>query len=171
MRWNPRPGRSGTAEDQVYLCSPETATASALTGVITDPRTMDMPYPRFDAPMALTINTALLVSPEAGQGDIDLEIGPNIKPLPEFDSLPDRIDGPVLLKLGDDVSTDEIMPAGAEVLPLRSNIPEISRFVFSRVDASYPERASVHRQGGSFVVAGTNYGQGSSREHAALAPR
>ncbi|MEJ2641439.1 MAG: aconitate hydratase [Desulfosarcinaceae bacterium] len=174
LRTVPRnfPGRSGTVEDQVYLCSPETATASVLAGVITDPRTLDMTYPRFAPPDRLKINTALLVPPETGTEPVELEKGPNIKPLPDFDSLPDRLEGPVLLKMGDDISTDEIMPAGAAVLPLRSNIPEISRFAFSRIDKGYYERAMACRDdGGSFVVGGNNYGQGSSREHAALAPR
>ena len=173
LRTVPRnfPGRSGTVEDQVYLCSPETATASALTGVITDPRTLEMPYPRFTQPTGLKINTALLVPPDERQAAVELEKGPNIKPMPDFEALPDRLEGSVLLKVGDDVSTDEIMPAGAAALPLRSNIPEISRFVFSRIDASYHERAMACRNGGSFVAGGDNYGQGSSREHAALAPR
>jgi aconitate hydratase len=177
LRTVPRnfPGRSGTVEDQVYLCSPETATASALKGAITDPRTLDMPYPRFRRPEKLNINTALLVDPQLGPGEgdsaVELEKGPNIKPLPDFEALPDRLEGPVLLKMGDDISTDEIMPAGAAVLPYRSNIPEISRFAFSRIDESYYDRAMACRDGGSFVVGGKNYGQGSSREHAALAPR
>lgn len=173
LRTVPRnfPGRSGTAEDQVYLCSPETAAASALTGVITDPRTIDMPYPHFKPPERLKINASLLVPPLDSSDGVELEKGPNIKPLPEFEALPDVLEGPVLLKMGNDISTDEIMPAGAAVLPFRSNIPEISRFAFSRIDAGFYERAMACRQGGSFVVSGDNYGQGSSREHAALAPR
>jgi len=173
LRTVPRnfPGRSGTVEDQVYLCSPETATASALMGVITDPRTMPMPYPRFEAPEKQKVNTALLVSPDAEDTPVELEKGPNIKPLPEFDALSDKLEGPVLLKMDDNVSTDEIMPAGAEVLPYRSNIPQISRFAFSRIDAGFFDRAMPYQNSGFFVVGGNNYGQGSSREHAALAPR
>jgi aconitate hydratase len=96
---------------------------------------------------------------------------PNIKPLPEFEPLPETLQGPVLLKVGDDISTDEIMPAGAKVLPFRSNIPAISRFVFSQIDETYYQRAMDHHKQGSFIVGGANYGQGSSREHAALGPR
>lgn len=175
LRTVPRnfPGRSGTKEDQVYLCSPETATASALTGVITDPRSLNQACPRFDPPegKADGADARLFIAPGDDGNEVELVKGPNIRPLPDFDPLPKTLEGPVLLKAGDDVSTDEILPAGAEVLPLRSNIPEISRFAFTRIDPDYPTRASKHRDTGSFVVAGSNYGQGSSREHAAIAPR
>jgi aconitate hydratase len=176
LRTVPRnfPGRSGTREDKVHLVSPETAAVSAITGVITDPRDLDIEYPKvadLDDPL---LNTEMLVAPlppeEARQ--VQLVKGPNIASLPEFEPLPPRLALPVLLKVGDDVSTDEIMPAGARVLPFRSNIPRIADFVFDMIDQSYPERAKqVEASGGHMVVGGKNYGQGSSREHAAIAPR
>jgi aconitate hydratase len=176
LRTMPRnfPGRSGTKEDKVYLCSPETATASALTGVITDPRDLDMAYPRYIAPAKVYANTAMLVAPLPGDENLAVELvkGPNIASLPDFEALAEHITGPVLLKMGDDVSTDEILPAGAQVLPFRSNIPAIADFAFWQVDETYSRRALETREtGGHLLVAGDNYGQGSSREHAALAPR
>jgi len=173
LRTVPRnfPGRSGTKEDQVYLCSPETAAAAALTGVITDPRSLNMAYPRFVEPDRVRINTRMLLPPADPGVPVELEKGPNIQPLPVFEGLPEGISGPVLLKVGDDISTDEIMPAGSRVLPFRSNIPEISRFVFSQVDEHFYERALARQRQAFYVIGGSNYGQGSSREHAALAPR
>ena len=169
LRTNPRnfPGRSGTKEDQVYLCSPETAVASAITGVITDPRDLDMEYPKYKEPTEIELIEEL--SPPGEK--MELIMGPNIKPLPKFDKLDDHIEGPVLLKMGDNVSTDEILPAGTKVLPFRSNIPEISRFTFCQIDESYYDRAMKHQKTGSILVGGDNYGQGSSREHAAISPR
>jgi len=174
LRTVPRnfPGRSGTDEDSVWLCSPETAAAAALTGVITDPRDLDMDYPRPELPKHASVNTAMLVPPlppeEAAK--VDLVKGGNVKSLPDFDPLPDELEVPVLLKVGDNMSTDGIMPAGSRVLPYRSNIPKISEFVYIQVDDTYAKRAAEEVRGHA-IVGGENYGQGSSREHAVIAPR
>ncbi|MGH6663984.1 MAG: aconitate hydratase [Pseudolabrys sp.] len=176
LRTTPRnfPGRSGTKEDSVFLCSPETAAASALSGRITDPRSLEMPFPRLAYPEPVAVNPALLAPPPPAKNTARVELvkGPNIRSFPDFDPLPNSLAVPVLLKMGDDVSTDEILPAGAKVLPYRSNIQKIEEFAFEGIDATYPKRARAMRdKSGHAVVAGRNYGQGSSREHAAAAPR
>ena len=176
LRTVPRnfPGRSGVREDSVYLCSPETATASAITGKITDPRDLGIPYPRVEPLKDPIILDAMMIPPAAAAEAKDVEIvkGPGIAALPPIEPLADTIGGPVLLVLGDDVSTDTIMPSGARVMPFRSNVQKISDFCFEQVDGNYVERAKESRAaGGHVIVAGLNYGQGSSREHAVLAPR
>jgi aconitate hydratase len=159
------------------LCSPETAATSALTGVITDPRDWarqaQMDYPKLDLPEQHSVNTAMFVAPlDAEQArHVELVKGPNISSLPELSPLPDEVEAPVLLKVGDNISTDEISPAGARALPFRSNIPKLAMFSFTQIDESYPERAQQAEGTGHIVVGGENYGQGSSREHAAIAPR
>ncbi|WP_456866969.1 aconitate hydratase [Galbibacter sp. BG1] len=179
LRTMPRnfPDRSGTKDDQVHLCSPETAAASALTGKITDPRDMEklfnMKYPEFEAPEIDIINTDMLVAPPENGQELALKKGPNIKALPHIEPLNDTYEIPVVLKMGDNISTDEILKAGAEVLPFRSNIPEISKYSYTVIDETFYDRAmeAKNQHGGHIVVAGDNYAQGSSREHAAIAPK
>ncbi len=160
-------GRSGTKDANVYLVSVETAVASAIRGVITDPRSMGT-QPTVRLPKKLIINDNMIIMPPQDGSEIEVIRGPNIKPLPKAKPIEDRLEGKILLKVGDNITTDHIMPAGAKILPLRSNIPAISEHVFEVVDPSFASRAK--QEGGGFVVGGENYGQGSSREHAALAP-
>ena len=162
-------GRSGTADGQIYLVSPELAAASAIAGVLTDPRTLgDMP--EFKMPEKFNVNDNMIVEPVAEEDMDSVEVlrGPNIKPFPTSEPMPESINAKVSLKVGDNITTDHIMPAGAKILPLRSNIPEISKYCFAVCDETFHDRALS--MGKSIVIGGSNYGQGSSREHAALAP-
>ncbi len=162
-------GRSGTADGQVYLVSPETAAVSALTGVFTDPRTAGE-APVYTMPERFLVNDNMIVAPvdEADMDTVEVVRGPNIKPFPKTSPMAEEIAAKVLLKVGDNITTDHIMPAGAKILPLRSNIPAISEHCFVRCDPEFPARC--HEEGTGFIIGGSNYGQGSSREHAALAP-
>lgn len=161
-------GRSGTPDAEVYLCSPETAVATALAGEIADPRTLGEEI-RVPRPKRLFEGADLIVPPSPHPEKIQVIRGPNIRPLPAFPALPQQIAGVVLIKVGDDITTDAILPAGARILPLRSNIPAIAEFTFCGLDPSFAARA--REKEGGIIVAKANYGQGSSREHAALAPR
>jgi aconitate hydratase len=161
-------GRSGTPEDQVYLGSPYLAAACALKGVITDPRKLGPSPPRILMPKRFLIDDSMILPASSNPEKVVIERGPNIRPLPTRGALENSVEGSVLLKVGDNITTDHILPAGAKVLPLRSNIPAISEYVFERVDPGFAKRA--REKGGGFVVGGENYGQGSSREHAAMAP-
>jgi len=163
-------GRSGTADAEVYLVSPEVAVATAITGYLTDPRELGE-FPKFSMPERFFINDNMILKPipEEEAKKVQIARGPNIAPLPTFEPIGDTLSGKVLIKVEDNITTDHIMPAGAKVLPLRSNIPEISKYVFESVDSRFYQKAKENN--GGFIVAGENYGQGSSREHAALAPK
>jgi aconitate hydratase len=173
LRTFPRnfPGRSGTKDDQVYLCSSETAAAAVLKGVITDPRELgrEMEYPRVSDPETYVVDTSSIIFPPADGSGAEVVRGPNIRPFPHLGPLPDTLEAELLLKVGDNITTDDIMPAGNRVLPLRSNIEAISEFVYEGVDGGFA--AAAKEKGSVVIVGGENYGQGSSREHAALAPR
>lgn len=170
LRTFPRnfPGRSGTVDDQVYLCSPEVAVAAALFGKITDPRDLGA-YPQFSLPEKYLPGDQRIEPPMPEGEAVEIIRGPNIAAFPEFDPAPETWEGTVLLKVEDNITTDHIMPAGAKILPLRSNIPAISEYVYNAIDQGFAKRS--RDAGASMIVGGENYGQGSSREHAALAPR
>jgi aconitate hydratase len=175
LRTFPRnfPGRSGTKGDRVYLCSPETAAAAGLFGVVTDPRDLGklMEWPKVENPEQYLVDDSSIIFPLLPEEAKKVEIvtGPNIVPFPDFPELPEELTAEVIIKVGDNISTDAIMPAGNKVLPFRSNIPAISQFVFEQIDPEFPNRAK--EKGNGVVIGGENYGQGSSREHAAIAPR
>ncbi len=160
-------GRAGSPSVQAYLCSPEVCAAAALRGEIADPRELGEP-PVIEEPGEFLVDDSLVLVPSDDPDSVEIVRGPNIKPCPTRGPVADTVSGEVLLKVEDNITTDHIMPAGAKILPLRSNIPAISNYVFTTVDATFAERA--RKAGGGFIVGGLNYGQGSSREHAALAP-
>ncbi len=162
-------GRSGTADGQIYLVSPETAAASAIAGVFTDPRTLGEPV-NIRIPEHFLINDNMVIAPASEEEAKNVEIlrGPNIKPFPNAEPLEETVSAKALLKVGDNITTDHIMPAGAKILPYRSNIPHLSQYCFAVCDKDFPERCK--QEGKGIIIGGSNYGQGSSREHAALVP-
>jgi len=164
-------GRSGTITADIYLVSPETAVATAIYGKITDPQKLGN-YPKIELPKNLEIDDSMIIEPSKEPESVKIIRGPNIAPLPEFLPLPEDIKNlNVLIKVGDNITTDDIMPAGAKILPFRSNLPKISEFVFIQKDPDFPNRAIENKNKGlGLIIGGNNYGQGSSREHAALAP-
>jgi len=161
-------GRSGTASAKVFLVSAETAAASAITGMITDPRTIGRNV-SIDMPNRFLSDDSMFVFPQNGGAMVQIRRGPNIAPLPQFEAIDDSLRAQVLMKMGDNITTDHILPAGSKIMSLRSNLPAISEYCFSVLDTSFPARARAAKSG--ILVAGQNYGQGSSREHAALSPR